>query len=298
MRANPNLPKSTSSLRKGILTAETILEKLAAAGVSTRYYYTNAPLITTYGTDRMAPFINTLDRYFADAAAGTLPNVSFLDPQFGGQLATDDHPNHDVGLGQRWVREMIRAFVESPQWQRGALVVTYDENGGFFDHVRPPLLADARASKDDNWNFAQAGFRVPTFVVSPFAMAGGVDHEQYDHTSILRFLEWRFLGAPAQGTGGGKWSLTLRDRSAANMGRTLRATNPDPVLGFDIGMKMPAPSPDCTATQVAARPTTSPTTAPAATAAPADGFDDPELDDFASAFPHSTHRPWLADVKL
>ena len=126
----------------------------------------------------MAPYIRSLDRFFEDAAAGTLPHVVFVEPQFGGTdaLRTDDHPYGDVGMGQRWVREVFGAFTRSPHWQRGAFILTYDEWGGFFDHVHPPLLADARASKNDANNFAQAGFRVPTLLASPYAQPGAVDH--------------------------------------------------------------------------------------------------------------------------
>ena len=80
-------------------------------------------------------------------------------------------------------------------------MLCYDEWGGFFDHVRPPILADDRASRIDTNNFGQAGFRVPSIVASPYARPGAVDHTVYDHTSILRFLHWRFLGAPAEGPG-------------------------------------------------------------------------------------------------
>ena len=151
-------------LRAGIFRAETIYERLSSRAVPVAYYHTSAPLLALWGADRMAPFIRSLDRYFEDAGAGTLPNVSFIDPELGGSLRTDDHPQGDIRMGQRWVREIFKAFVASPQWQRGALFVTYDEGGGFFDHVRPPVLADERASRRDIDNFGQAGFRVPTIL--------------------------------------------------------------------------------------------------------------------------------------
>jgi hypothetical protein len=100
--------------------------------------------------------------------------------------------------------------------------------------VRPPVLADDRYSSNLDDNFGQAGFRVPTLLASPYAQPGYADHTVYDHTSILRFLEWRFLGAPATGSKktGARWWLTKRDRNAANLGASLRASNPDPELRF------------------------------------------------------------------
>ncbi|MFN8036772.1 MAG: alkaline phosphatase family protein [Acidimicrobiia bacterium] len=281
----------TGGLPAGLFHAETIVDRLAAAQVPVGYYHTNVPLLALWGLDRMAPYIRSLDRYFDDAVTGRLPNVSFVEPQFGGGdlLRTDDHPRGDVGLGQRWIRDVFHAFATSPQWRRGAFIVVYDEGGGFFDHVRPPTFPDARASTQDRNNFGQGGFRVPALLASPYGRPGAVDHRRYDHTAIIRFLEWRFLGAPPEGAGRhARWSLTLRDRTANNMGRSLRASRPDPELGFDLAMPIPPPAPACTAAQLASHlPDRDP-----------DPFDRPELTDLATRFPGATYKPWLADVAL
>ncbi len=280
--------------RAGSFHAETIVERLARAGVSVGYYHTNVPLLALWGVQRMAPYIRSLDRYFEDAAAGQLPHVAIVEPQFGGTdaLRTDDHPRGDIGLGQRWAREVFGAFATSPQWQQGAFVLTYDEWGGFFDHVDPPILADARASTNDANNFGQAGFRVPTLLASPYAQPGAVDHRTYDHTSIMRFLEWRFLGAPAEGHGRtAAWALTTRDRNAHNMGRTLLSANPDPELGFDVAMTIPQPAPACTPTQIATRPPD--------TDSHHDPFKGANLQDLTyDQFPGATHTPWLDDITV
>jgi phospholipase C len=284
---------NTSGTPVGIFRAETIVDRLGAAGVPVAYYYTSVPLLALWPLERMTPFIRPLDRFFEDASTGNLPRVVFVEPHFGAGEAqrTDDHPYADVELGQRWVREIFGAFASSVHWQTGAFILTYDEGGGFFDHVRPPILPDARASKVDQNNFGQAGFRVPTILASPYAQRGDVDHRLYDHTSIMRFLEWRFLGAPPEGAGRrGRWSLTRRDRMANNMGTTLRNVRPDPALYFDLGMTIPQPSPPCTPAQAAAR-SPNPDQDP-------DAFDRPELLDLAGTFPHATHRPWLADVTV
>ena len=233
-------------------TWDTIWDRLMAASVPARYYYTDLPVTALWGS-RLAPIASTMANYFNDAAAGTLPNVVFLDPGFGTDLRTDEHPHGDVRDGQRLVENCMRAFVESPHWGNGVFILTYDEWGGFFDHVRPARFRDDRASKVDQENFGQGGFRVPTRIVSPYARPNFVDHTLYDHTSILRFIEWRFLGAPPRGRGhtGDRWYLTTRDRNARNIGWSLKPDSPN--LDFDApsanpdtsvpcGSELPAPS--------------------------------------------------------
>lgn len=225
----------------------TIWDKLAAANVPAKYYYSDLPVLGLWGS-RMAPFLNPISRFYEDCAAGTLPNVSFVDPTFLGGGQEDDHPLADVHAGQAFQRRVFKAFSESPNWASGLFVLTYDEWGGFFDHIRPPVLTDDRSSTVDADNFGQAGFRIPTVIASPFAQPGFVDHRTYDHTSVLRFLEWRFLGAPAEGPGNasGSWFLTSRDRFAPNLGASLSRTVSDPDLHFDIdGLPIRPPTPQC-----------------------------------------------------
>lgn len=222
---------------------ETILDRLMKAGVTTRCYYTDLPVAGLWGP-RMVPLLHKIEDYFTDCAAGQLPSVSFVDPGFTTGHRTDNHPHGDIRAGERFVKDVVAAFARSPNWHKGALVLTYDEWGGFFDHVAPPVLPDDRSGPDAE-NFGQAGFRVPTVLMSPFAQPGFVDHRQYDHTSILRFLEWRFLGAPAEGAGGdASWSLTTRDRNANNIAASLVST-PTTEIDFDLDVGIEAPSPEC-----------------------------------------------------
>ena len=109
----------------------------------------------------------------------------------------------------------------------------------------PPLLPDDRGSRDDTENFAQAGFRVPTLMLSPYAPIGFVDPRTYDHTSILRFIEWRFLGAPPEGPGGQGWWLTKRDRTANNIGRALRAHITEADVELPVVNAVPPAAPAC-----------------------------------------------------
>jgi len=110
--------------------------------------------------------------------AGTLPQVTFYKPQ--GNL--NEHPGYAAVLsGDQHIADLIDHLEKGPQWKHMLIVVTYDENGGFWDHVAPP--------KADRWG---PGSRVPTIIVSPFAKRHYVDHTQYDTTSILRFITRRF----------------------------------------------------------------------------------------------------------
>jgi phospholipase C len=188
-------------------TLPTIWDRLAAGGVPARYYFSDLPVLALWGTKYAsigAPFA----RFYADAEAGTLPAYSYLDPSFVGEDqggSNDDHPHADIRRGQALVASVARAMTSSPLWTRSALLVTYDEWGGFFDHRRPPQLPDAfRATATEEHN--TAGFRVPTFLVSPFARRGHVATDTFDHSSLLRLVEWRFGLAP----------LTPRDAAATN----------------------------------------------------------------------------------
>ncbi len=236
-------------------TEPTIWEKLAAAGVSANYYASDLPFLALFGS-RMTPFIRTIDDYYTQCANGTLPHVVMVDPSFFGAGQNDDHPLADIRAGQAFLRNVFKAFAQSPQWQRGAFIATYDEWGGWFDHVPPPHFPDDRANADDLLDFSQAGFRVPTVLASPFARPGMVDDRTYDHTSILRFLEWRFLGAPPEGPGQDTdtWFLTRRDRYASNIGASLSQVPIDMELNFNIDVPIAAPSPACGTTAGALSP--------------------------------------------
>jgi phospholipase C len=230
-----------------------IVDRLSKANVSVAEYYVDLPPLLLWGA-RMSPFTRKLERFHAEAAAGKLPRVSFVSPRFAGPRRSDDHPHGDPREAQRFVRDVFAAFAASPQWQRGLFVLTYDEWGGFFDHVPPPHAKDDRASPIDANDFSQMGFRVPTVLASPRARRGYVDHALYDHTAVLRFLEWRFLGAPPRGPGaaGDRWFLTTRDRTANNLGETLLRDSSDSDIGFDLETAVPPPAPDCDAAQPAA----------------------------------------------
>jgi phospholipase C len=206
---------------------ETIFDRAIGRGLSARYYNSDLPFSATWGP-RGAAWTNPISRFYADCAAGTLPNISFVDPPFrdgggGDGLSADEHPLGDVRLGQAFMADVVNAFVRSPAYRRGALFIVYDEWGGFFDHVRPPRVVDERASRDLNEDFGQTGFRIPAVAVSPWARGGRrrpefrVDHGAYGFESILKLIAHRFaLGM-----------LNRRMRYARNIGRSFAWESPD-----------------------------------------------------------------------
>lgn len=191
----------------------TIWDRLAAKNVSANYYFSDLPFLALWG-QKYAPIARPFASFFAQAATGTLPSYSYLDPYFVGEDqggSNDDHPHADIRRGQALLSQVVHAVLSSPLWERTALVITYDEWGGFFDHVVPPVLPDTDPAH------AQAGFRVPTVVVSPYARRGFVSHDVFDHASILKLVEWRFGLTP----------LTPRDANANNLASALDFASPD-----------------------------------------------------------------------
>jgi phospholipase C len=190
-----------------ISTLPTVWDRLGAAGHTGRYYFSDAPFTALWGA-KYLPISEPVDEFFGACATGTLPDVAYVDPRFleeGSGTSGDDHPHSDIRVGQHFLSSIYRAVTRSPAWSRTMLVITYDEWGGFFDHVPPPVAPDA------NPRARLRGFRVPCIVVSPRARRRYVAHNVYDHTSILKMIEWRFGLAP----------LTTRDAQARNLAEVL-----------------------------------------------------------------------------
>jgi len=182
----------------GVLPDETIFAALERKGVSNRYFYSDIPVSALWGAAGIARS-SKVSEFYELAAAGKLPHVSFVDPSFAGEEAGtsgDEHPHGDIRVGQAFMSDVVHAFMESPQYRRGALFVVYDEWGGFFDHVRPPRVPDQRASSDPDNDFGQMGFRIPAVAVSPYLRPGHVNHTQYGFESILSMISYKFGIAP------------------------------------------------------------------------------------------------------
>ncbi len=196
----------------------TIWDLLAEGGHEGRYYYSDVPFLALWGA-KYLPIARLFGDFLADCDSGDLPAVSFVEPRMLGEeqgLSNDDHPHADIRNGQAFLDEVYRAVTGSPAWNNTVLVITYDEWGGFFDHVPPPFgpipEADAAAGNADG----QLGFRVPAIVISPFAGRKIVSHLELNHTSILKMIEWR-LNLP---------NLTVRDATATNLAEILEFRHP------------------------------------------------------------------------
>ncbi len=170
----------------------------AVAGHPARLFQPNHQPFAYYklyaaGTDRAKEHLKDAKDFVAGLKAGTLPAVSFYKP-LGPE---DEHPGYsDLNTGEAHAADLVAQIQASAAWPDCAIFITYDDNGGYWDHVAPPVV--------DRWG---PGARVPTLVISPYARRGLVDHTPMDTTSILAFIEKRFGLAP----------LTERDAKASDM---------------------------------------------------------------------------------
>jgi phospholipase C len=180
-----------------------IVDLLGNANVSWKYYVgvsepANAyiwdplPDFQTYETKfQIAPHIAATDQFYQDLNQGTLPQVSYLIPS----IALSEHPPQDVQGGMWYVTDLVNAVMQSKYWSSCAIVILWDDYGGFYDHVPPPQV-------DKNGY----GFRVPALVISPYSNVGVV-HTTYDFTSLLKLIETKYNLSP----------LTSRDAAANSM---------------------------------------------------------------------------------
>ena len=194
---------------------QTMADELTANGISWRYYDTPTlpddtlssaivggeaftywnPLdakSSTYTDPAITENVVEREQLFRDIANGTLPQVSWVIPS----PEISDHPPANITLGMWWVTDVVDSVMSSQYWKSTAIIVLWDDYGGFFDTVVPPTVDDYGLS-----------FRVPALIISPYAVPGLLDHTVYDFESTLRFVEWRF-GLPA---------LTARDADANNL---------------------------------------------------------------------------------
>jgi phospholipase C len=191
----------------------TIWDRLDAHHVNWGIYFEDAPsylIVPGSFTPARGRRQHPLSQFFTDAAAGKLPRFTFLDPNYS---TTSEENPQDIQVGERLVAHVVHALMRAPTWKHTALFITYDEHGGYYDHVPPP-----RAIKPDNippmtkpgdapGGYDRYGFRVPLFVVSPWARRGYVSRVTQDLTSLTAFIE-RKWNLPA---------MTFRDANANPM---------------------------------------------------------------------------------
>jgi phospholipase C len=160
----------------------------------------------TDGSPAKAAHLQDETNFYSDVKNGTLPSVSFIKP-LG---VNNEHPGYaDLIDGQNHVANLVKAIQDSPYWKNTAIIITYDEYGGHWDHVAPPKTVDG-------WG---PGSRVPAIIISPYARRHFVDHTQNETVSILKFIETRYNLAP----------LTSRDAAAGNL-----------LTSFDFSQPVPA----------------------------------------------------------
>lgn len=195
-----------------------IFDRAHGAGLTSGYYHWGEPMTGLFQSGRYDTITHPIANFYDDAKAGTLPNVTFVEPdyttiaEFLG-TSNDYHPHGNIQVGEGYIAQIYEALRKSPQWERMVFVVNFDENGGFYDHVVPPTV------KDDNVNpnpgshpdYRRLGFRVPCIALGPFAPKKIETSGPYEHCSILRMIEWRWGLEP----------MSARDANAKNLAEAL-----------------------------------------------------------------------------
>jgi phospholipase C len=187
-----------------------IFEQFDKYGITWKDYYSTLPTLGVFlpliSDQTLARGLAHIDQFYTDAAAGNLPSFSLVEPNYGTQ--SEENPQ-DIQFGDQFVGQVVNAVMSGPNWPKTMLIWTYDEHGGYYDHVPPPAaippddVPPALVAGDPPGGFDRYGFRVPCAVVSPYAKQNYVSHTVYDHTSILKTVEE-------------KWNLPALTRRDAN----------------------------------------------------------------------------------
>jgi phospholipase C len=206
---NDTVPGGTEYPKNG-----TIFDKVEDAGLYWRDYYTDTATSELYlplYERAVGKQIVPIDHFFSDAKAGSLPAVALVEPNYG--ITSEENPQN-IAQGEQFAASVIDAVMSGPAWENTLLIWTYDEHGGYYDHVPPPpalapddIAPKVTAGMKPYNGFQQYGFRVPCAVISPWARRNYVSHRVMDHTSICALIE-------------AKWNLpamTYRDANARNM---------------------------------------------------------------------------------
>ena len=195
----------------------TIFDRLDAGKVSWRVYHDTTPSPFYFPNFRNNPqqvkrCVNN-EQFFIDAAAGRLPSVSYVEQN--PEYQSEENPQ-DIAYGESFLRRVAAAVMHGPRWSKTALFVTYDEHGGWYDHVPPPravapdkippnLTLSAKGTFPAAFN--RYGFRVPLTIVSPWGRPGYVSHKVSDLTSILAFIEHKWNLPPMTRRDAAAWDL-------------------------------------------------------------------------------------------
>lgn len=169
---------------------QSIFGELNTYGVSWGYYLENPssdnfPLNYFDGIGSYSSQIEPWSSFYGSLAGGTLPSVSWVMATGGGAVGLDQHPSDNVTQGEQWLLAVVNHVEQSSYWNSSAIFITYDEGGGYYDHVPPPQV-----------DGVQLGFRIPMFVISSFAKENYVSHTVMNHASTLAFMDYNW-GLPA-----------------------------------------------------------------------------------------------------
>ncbi|KAI3930042.1 hypothetical protein MKW92_014902 [Papaver armeniacum] len=196
-----------SNVRKDLIHGfpqKTIFDSLDENNLSFGIYYQNIPATLFFSSLRKLKHVTKFHQYSLafklHAKLGVLPNYVVVEQRYFENKffpANDDHPSHDVALGQKFVKEVYETLRSSPQWKEMAILITYDEHGGFYDHVPTPVenvpSPDGITGPDPYYfHFDRLGVRVPSFLISPWIdkrtvihePEGPTPHSQFEHSSI------------------------------------------------------------------------------------------------------------------
>jgi phospholipase C len=194
--------------------ATTIFDRVRKAGLTAGYYYHSSPITKLFASLKYDDISHPIDRFWEDAAKGTLPNVVFVDPDYSDiaedmGVSNDYHPWGHLLNSEGFLARVHDTLKRGPQWERMVFVLNFDEHGGFFDHVVPPRCEDDTEIQGPD--LKRLGFRVPAIAMGPFAPQRIEKRGPFEHCSILRMIEWRWGLEP----------LRLRDRQARNLAEAL-----------------------------------------------------------------------------
>jgi phospholipase C len=192
----------------------TIFDQFNRFGITWKDYYSSVPSIGVWlpllGQPAIAANLTSIQHFYTDAAAGQLPQFSLVEPDY--DHSSEENPQ-DIQFGDQFLAGVVNAVMSGPQWSKSMVIWTYDEWGGWYDHVTPPAavppdgVPPQLSPNQVPARFNQYGFRVPAGVVSPLARRDFVSHTVYDHTSVLKTVE-RKWNLPA---------LTRRDANASDL---------------------------------------------------------------------------------
>jgi phospholipase C len=190
----------------------TIFDRLDAHKINWAVYYQQVPslAIVPGALNGRSAQLRTFDQFAADVGAGRLPQFTFIDPNYN---TTSEENPQDIQVGEQFTQQVVNPLMQAPTWRHTALFITWDEHGGYYDHVPPPgavkpdSIPPLVKPGDAPGGYGRYGFRVPLVVVSPWARAGYVSSVVQDHTSITAFIE-RKWNLPA---------MTFRDANADPM---------------------------------------------------------------------------------